>query len=223
MKIAKYVKTVCPSVAQKNDVEEDYYEEESHGIKEVQLDDDVCSIAVQEMETNIPTCSLDDNYLISKFLSRDGRQHVIILINLLSGDCLETIKSEVTHGGTCLTILHALCPTFHDIETLQETIKNNEVFTSDKDDDTRWRSLFDESCLMKGDSAYVRGKKTINLPVPCLDVIFQKCSIETCYGKQMLFFELRSIECTVKENEVLFKDCLIKAHRCRRCKYCMQP
>ena len=123
MKITKYVKTVCPSVAQKSDVEKDYYEEESHGIKEVPLDDDVRSVAVQEMETNVPTRSLDENYLISKFLSRDGRQHIIVLVNLLSGDCLETIKSEVTHGGTCLMILHALCPMFHDIEMLQETIK----------------------------------------------------------------------------------------------------
>ncbi len=223
MKITKYVKSVCPSVARRSDVEEDYYEEESDGIKEVHSDDDVRSVAVQEMETNVSTCSLDENYLISKFLSRDGRQHVIVLINLLSGDCLETIKSEVTHGGTCLTISHALCPTFHDIETLQETIKNNEFLTSDKDDDARWRSLFDESRLMKGDSAYVRGEKTIHLPVPCLDVIFQQCSIATCYGKQMLFFELRSIERTVKENEVSFKDFLIKARRCRRRKYCTQP
>jgi len=123
MKITKYVKSVFPSVARKSDVEEDYYEEESDGIKEVHSDDDVHSVAVQEMETNVPTRSLDENYLISKFLSRDGRQHIIVLVNLLSGDCLETIKSEETHGGTCLTISHALCPTFHDIETLQETIK----------------------------------------------------------------------------------------------------
>ncbi len=141
------------------------------------------------------------------------------LYNLLSGVILETIKMEITHAGMCLTILHALCPTFHDIEMLQSTIKDNAILKSDRDNDIRFRSMHEVSHLMKGDSTFVHGEKTINLPIQCQDVPFQKCYINTAFGEQMLFLELCSTKCTVKDNDVSFTNCIIDAKKCRKHKY----
>ncbi len=192
-------------------------------LKDILPDDEIGSIALQDMETTAPKRSVDDNFLISKFLSADGRQHVIVLYNLLSGIRLDTVKTEVTHGGMCLTVSHAFCPSFHDIEKLQSTIQDNEILTSDKDDDIRFRSIHEVSRMMKGDNTFVRGDKTISLPIQCQDVPYQKCAIKTSYGEQILFLELRSTERTVKDNNISFVDCVIEAKRYRKRKYCTQP
>jgi len=84
------VKPACPSVAKKNDENFDD-DDESVGIKEILAGDDIDSVVLQDMESSVPRRSVDENYLISKFLSRDGRQHVILLYNLLSGVPLGTI------------------------------------------------------------------------------------------------------------------------------------
>jgi len=81
-KMTKYIKSVCPSVAQKSDDVE--YNDESVGMKDVLPEDEIGSVVVLDMESTVPKCSINNNYLISKFLSTDGRQHVIVLYNLLS-------------------------------------------------------------------------------------------------------------------------------------------
>jgi len=181
-KITKYVKSVCPSVARKTDNEDDY-NDDSVALKDILLDDKIGSIALQDMETTAPKRSVDDNFLISKFLSADGRQHVIVLYNLLSGIRLDTVKTKVTHGGMCLTVSHAFCPSFHDIEKLQSTIQDNEILMSDKDDNIRFRSIHEVSRMMKGDITFVCGDKTISLPIQCQDVPFLQCAIKTFYGE----------------------------------------
>jgi len=155
-------------------------------------------------------CSLNDSYLLSQFLSKDGYKHITLLFNLHSGIELKTVQTEVTHGGMSLNISHALCPTFHDIETFEALVRKDPDMEHDKDEGLHFSSLHEVARLIKGDSTYIWGEKTIDLPFRCQETAILQHAMSTDSNELFIFLELQSVEHVVKDSQVLYSDSVIK-------------
>jgi len=180
-------------------------DDRSLSIEEILPDDDDNSGLIVEDRDVVIARSLDNSFLISQFLSDDGYRHANILYNLHSGILLDSIMVEVTNAGTTLTISHAFCPSFHNVQDFAASIIGYPLLREDDDENgTRFRSLHEVARLMKGDNTSIRGEKAINLPFRCQEIPLMQHSIETHYGELMLFLELRATDRTVRDKNISF-------------------
>jgi len=152
---------------------------------------------------------LDEDWIQGQFLSFDGTQTVIFLINLHSGTWLDMLALDVVNNGTMLKLQHALCPTFHNIVELEAGIQDDELLPHDPDDAVRFQSLHEVVHKLQGDSGLIKGFKLIPLPFRCQSN-FKAHPIATEHNELLLMVELKSLEIAVKDNKIDFETCLIK-------------
>jgi len=81
----------------------------------------------------------------------------------------------------------------------------------DKDEGLRFSSLHEVARLIKSDSTYIWGEKTIDLPFRCQETAILQHAMSTEDSNELfIFLELQSIELIVKDSQVLYSDRVIK-------------
>jgi len=130
-KITSYVNYDCKPVPEKNANANVVGNDRSLSIEEIlPYDDENLGLIVEDRDV-VVTRILDNSFLILQFLSNDGYCHANILYNLHSRICLETIMVEVTNAGSILTISHAFCPSFHDVQDFTASIIGHPLLCGD--------------------------------------------------------------------------------------------